>query len=345
MEQAVIKKSDMERWFAALKAKASVMGPKRKGPSYVFGPVGSFEEMSLTYIPTIIPPKKYYFPPKEALVAFKISSNESREIDVKLEPLVLFGVHTCDIAGIQCLDVVFHENPPDPYYHKRKEGIAVIGIECLERCDRHASCVAVGTHDYQGGHDIMLTDLGDAYALHINSDRGEALVAKKPYIRSMTDEDRERLKKVRRDKAQKFQNEFKGDLGEIDRAFRRGFDSPVWKDVGRRCVGCTNCTAVCPTCYCFDVHDELGLDLDAGERSRAWSFCQMRDFARVATGEDFRPGRDERQRHRYYRKFIYSVDKYKKYFCTGCGRCTRTCMAQINLVETVNALIEDKGGA
>ena len=24
-----------------------------------------------------------------------------------------------------------------------------------------------------------------------------------------------------------------------------------------RCLTCTNCTMVCPTCYCFDVHDEL----------------------------------------------------------------------------------------
>ena len=27
--------------------------------------------------------------------------------------------------------------------------------------------------------------------------------------------------------------------------------------------------------------------------------------------------------------------------CTGCGRCSRNCMAKINLKETVNALIED----
>ena len=71
MEQLVIKKSDMEKWFEALKTKASVMGPKPKGSSFVFGPVGSLDEMSLTYLPTIIPPKKYYFPPREALVEFK----------------------------------------------------------------------------------------------------------------------------------------------------------------------------------------------------------------------------------------------------------------------------------
>ena len=67
----------------------------------------------------------------------------------------------------------------------------------------------------------------------------------------------------------------------------------------------------------------------------------MDDFAKVAGGEDFRKGRDARQRHRYYRKFKYPVDKFNRYFCTGCGRCTRTCMADINLIDTVNALLSE----
>ncbi|PIQ88498.1 MAG: hypothetical protein COV72_08020 [Candidatus Omnitrophica bacterium CG11_big_fil_rev_8_21_14_0_20_42_13] len=109
--------------------------------------------------------------------------------------------------------------------------------------------------------------------------------------------------------------------------------------MGKRCVGCGNCTAVCPTCYCFDVLDELDFNLNDGLRYRIWNSCQMDDFARVSGGEDFRPGRDARQRHRYYRKFKYPVDKFNRYFCTGCGRCSRTCMAEINLIETVNDLI------
>ena len=106
-------------------------------------------------------------------------------------------------------------------------------------------------------------------------------------------------------------------------------------------MGCTNCNAVCPTCYCFDVVDEVSSNLNDGDRYRVWNYCQMDDFAKVATGEDFRTGRDARQRHRYFRKFKYSVLKYNKYFCTGCGRCTRTCMAGISLIDTVNALLDE----
>jgi len=161
-------------------------------------------------------------------------------------------------------------------------------------------------------------------------------------IREASEEDLAVLKKAQDEKLRKFHSEFRGSLEEIGAAFAGGFQSPVWKDVGRRCVGCTNCTSVCPTCYCFDVVDDMSLDLDRGTRSRVWNYCQMDDFARVATGEDFRAGRDARQRHRYYRKFKYSVEKYNKYFCTGCGRCTRTCMAKISLIETVDALVEER---
>ena len=56
----------------------------------------------------------------------------------------------------------------------------------------------------------------------------------------------------------------------------------MWEDVGKRCVACGNCTAVCPTCYCFDVLDDMDLSLNEGLRYRIWNSCQMDDFAQVA---------------------------------------------------------------
>ncbi|MFH0940981.1 MAG: 4Fe-4S dicluster domain-containing protein [Candidatus Omnitrophota bacterium] len=343
MKYAVISKSELGRWFDSLKNRGKIYGPKKKESSYVFRPIKDFEEMSLKYIPTILPPKKYYFPQKEFLFKFKINPFSTGKAIKEFEEFILFGVHTCDIAGIQCMDVVFNEKPADPNYLNRKEKMTIIGIECMDYCDKYASCAAVGTHIYKGGYDIMLTDLGDEYAMHINSEKGEDLVSGKKYIREMKTGDKEKLNKAFEEKLKKFNNEFNGDMGWVDKAFEKGFFSPVWKDVGKRCVGCTNCTAVCPTCYCFDVTDEVSLNFNDGDRYRVWNYCQMDDFAKVSTGEDFRQGRDERQRHRYYRKFKYSVQKYNKYFCTGCGRCTRACMAKISLIETVNELLGEKG--
>lgn len=342
MKYAIIKKSDAGRWFDSLKDKGRIYGPKRKESAFVFGPVSEFEEMSLEYIPTILPPKKYYFPQKEKLLKFKIEPFKTEKAIEAFEEFILFGVHTCDIAGIQCMDVVFNEKPVDPNYLNRKEKMTIIGFECMKYCDEFASCAAVGTHTPKGGYDIMMTDVGPEYVLHINSDKGERLVAGKQYIQSLDEVGRKKLDEPRAQKAKKFKNEFKAEIAEVEEAFTQGFFSPVWEDVGKRCVGCTNCTAVCPTCYCFDVVDDMDLDLNSGTRSRVWSYCQMDDFAKVATGEDFRAGRDSRQRHRYYRKFKYPIEKFNKYFCTGCGRCTRNCMAKISLIETVNSLVDER---
>ena len=121
MKYAVISKSDMGRWFDSLKDKGKIYGPKKKESAYVFRPIKDFEEMSLVYIPTILPPKKYYFPQKEFLFKFKMNPFATGKAIKEFEEFILFGVHTCDIAGIQCMDVVFNEKPADPNYLNRKE--------------------------------------------------------------------------------------------------------------------------------------------------------------------------------------------------------------------------------
>src|SRR5262249_56515797 len=37
-------------------------------------------------------------------------------------------------------------------------------------------------------------------------------------------------------------------------------ESSRWDEVARRCLSCTNCTMVCPTCFCHAVVDQTELD-------------------------------------------------------------------------------------
>jgi sulfhydrogenase subunit beta (sulfur reductase) len=341
VKYAVIKKEDLNIWLEHLKKKAKLYAPKKKENLFVFRPVKDVSKICLEYIPTILPPKKYYFPQKEKLFKFKVAPFETSKAIGEFEEFILFAVHTCDIAGIQCMDVVFREAPEDPNYLNRKDKMTIIGIECLTYCDTHANCTSMGNHLPRGGYDLMMVDIGEKFILHINSEKGEKLVTKLGYIKEADEKDMHALEQAREAKKKVFKEEFFAPLPKVYDAFDKEFASDVWKDVGRRCVACGNCTAVCPTCYCFDVADEMDLSFNEGLRYRIWNSCQMDDFAKVAGGEDFRKGRDARQRHRYYRKFKYPVDKFNRYFCTGCGRCTRTCMAEINLIDTVNALLSE----
>ncbi|MDD5561813.1 MAG: 4Fe-4S dicluster domain-containing protein [Candidatus Omnitrophica bacterium] len=338
MKYATLQKTNLNDWLEYLKKKAKLYAPRKKEGHFVFRPVKEVEDVCLEYIPTILPPKKYYFPQKERLFKFSAQPFKTAKAIDTFDEFILFGVHTCDIAGIQCMDVVFRDGPEDPNYLNRKDKMAIIGIECLKYCDKHANCVSMGNHIPRGGYDLMMIDIGDKFIIHINSEKGEKLVKGVDFIKESTEKEMIDLERVREEKKKIFKEEFYAPLSRIYDSFDKSFNSEVWKDVGKRCVGCGNCTAVCPTCYCFDVADEMELNLNDGVRYRIWNSCQMDDFARVAGGEDFRKGRDSRQRHRYYRKFKYPVDKFNRYFCTGCGRCTRTCMAGISLIDTVNAL-------
>jgi Fe-S oxidoreductase len=102
------------------------------------------------------------------------------------------------------------------------------------------------------------------------------------------------------------------------------------------------CTKVCPTCYCFDVNDEVDLKLQKGKRVRVWDSCQIEKFAVVAGGHNFRTRRALRQRHRFMRKGKYQFEAYGLMGCVGCGRCAEACLVHITPVDTYNALFREQ---
>ena len=98
---------------------------------------------------------------------------------------------------------------------------------------------------------------------------------------------------------------------------------------------------VCPTCFCFDVQDEVAPSLAEGERYRRWDGCVLADFARVGTGENFRNDKASRFRHRIFRKGKYILERYGLPGCVGCGRCAISCLAEIaSPLEAFNAVGE-----
>ena len=71
---------------------------------------------------------------------------------------------------------------------------------------------------------------------------------------------------------------------------------------------------------------------------RRWDSCQLDEFARVASGENFRESRAARQRHRFMRKGKYIYERFDELGCVGCGRCIRTCVAHISIVDGFNTI-------
>lgn len=342
LQYAVLGKEHFNGFIARLSKLQKVVAPVSRGyNNYSFEEVDSGDRVSLKYIPTILPPKKFFMPGRETLLEFDAGMGLRAETVVECEKMTIFGVHTCDLAGIQCLNMVFSERPRDYNYLMHKRKINIIGLECNEYCDEHASCALVNASTPNGGYDLFFTDLGDRFIVHINTQTGENIIETTKFFQSAVESDLEELTELRARKRTLFMNEVRVEPRYIPELFDRSYNNKVWDELGERCLACGNCTLVCPTCYCFDIKDEISLGLKSGRRYRVWDSCQLEPFARVAGGENFRKERSLRQKHRYYRKFRYPVEKFSRFFCTGCGRCSRTCMAGIKLKETLNFLIEE----
>ncbi len=318
----------------------AVIGPKAKGSQFVFGPISDPDQLRLDYDTTILPPKKALQPVEERLATYTMQGEPSIKTVIEAKPTVLLGVHTCDLHAISLLDKVFSEEHPDAHYLKRREQTVIVSLECLEPCDEHSFCKSMGTLTADEGYDLHLTDLGTAYAVDVATEAGEKLLSQYATAEEASEEDIGRLNQVLSAKWPKFTYRLDFDAAELPGLLSAAYDHPLWEELGERCFACGSCTNVCPTCYCFNVVDEVNMMRTEGERLRHWDSCQLDEFARVAGGENFREARSERQRHRFMRKGKYIYESFGELGCVGCGRCVRTCVASISIIDGFNTIHE-----
>lgn len=334
----------MSKLISFLNKSHIVIGPNLiENNEYKFKQITSENELYLNHKPTILPPKKYFMPQYETLLTYDTSSGQHMQAVVETQPLALIGVHTCDIEGLQCLNIVFSDRPRDIHFLTRKNDITIIGIECLRYCDEYACCKSMKTNSPKNGYDIFFTELSTSYYVDIYTDKGEEIVNNRDIFRDVSPIEKEEYERIIAEKNNNFDYEIPIRYHDIPRLFNETSESRIWEKIGNKCLSCGNCTNVCPTCYCFDVRDEPDLNLKTGKRLRIWDSCQNESFAKVAGGESFREKRSDRKKHRFHRKFNYPYNRYGRLFCTGCGRCSRACMADISLKQTILELIEERG--
>jgi len=333
-----LSKDSFYEFVDALTADYSVLGPKAKENSYVYDRIKDSEELRLDFVRTIIPTKKFFFPPKELLFKYKDAEMIPSE-DEDNKPRVLIGPHPCDLNGIKILDWVFSQDIPDTYYWRKRNNTLIIGTYC--KPDEFCFCKSLGTGTPQGGFDLFITEIGKIFLVQEGSDAGSGLLKKyAPKAAPALELHIKMYNEFEKARSGMFTQKINTDAVNLPLLYTGAFYNQVWKKYGDICLSCGTCNLVCPTCYCFDIKEDVELSSNSGSRSRWWDGCQLEPFAVVATGENFRKTPESRVRHRMYRKFKYLVPKYGSPFCTGCGRCTFQCLVHINPAQVCNDLLE-----
>jgi ferredoxin len=246
------------------------------------------------------------------------------------KPRAIVGIRPCDAHAFQIVKRNF-DNPEyrDPWWVQRFESTTLIGMGCNEPCAT-CFCSSVGGGPYNEDRlDVILYDLGDNVLARGLTEKGERFIEKMEGGSPPDDNTQEDAEKLKASAEAKIKSSVPTDkLGE--KIANNLFDAPFWEDVAFSCINCGTCTFLCPTCWCFDIQDEIsGKQID---RIRNWDTCMSPLFTLEGSGHNPRDNKFQRVRQRFMHKLKYYVDKYNNGVqCSGCGRCVRYCPVNIDI--------------
>jgi ferredoxin len=299
-------------------------------------------EIAWEYDVAVNPLKRFLLPPREDLIRFDARAATAEPV-FEAPAQLLFGVHPYDLKAIVQLDQLMEAGSPDQNYLRRRENTVVFALEPA-RVARDAFWGSVGAHRIDIGYDLYWTKISPAaFHVRVGSPRGEDLLMAGGALPKSSPSEREAARRAR----ERITREARKDglsfpWQQVPQVLAKSWDSPLWMEKAQSCFACGSCNAVCPTCYCFDVREEIDESLGAGKRWREWDACMLSSFALVAGGHNFRAQARDRYRHRYFRKGKYIFDLLGELGCVGCGRCVSACTARIaNPKAVFNALREE----
>jgi len=284
--------------------------------------------------------KQFLFPPQATVEeAEKTDSGWQFQAPEDEPPKFAFvGVRACELAAMRVQDRVFLAGPyVDPIYQKRRTQALIIAVNCGQAAST-CFCTSMGTGPQcTSGYDVALTELDEGFVADVASAEGAAIIqaldsrmASIEQLRAAQAASQEAKKQISRHL----------DTTDIRDLLLSNLQHPRWDDVAERCLSCTNCTMVCPTCFCSSVSEVAELSGEHVERQRHWDSCFNVDFSYM-NGGNVRDNVRSRYRQWLTHKLATWIDQFGTSGCVGCGRCITWCPVGIDLTEEVAAIRGD----
>jgi sulfhydrogenase subunit beta (sulfur reductase) len=253
-------------------------------------------------------------------------------------PTAFLGVRPCELAAIGIQDrVLLGGAYTDRDYAARRADVFLVAVECGHPS---SSCFCADRGTGPGvdeGFDLALTELldgGHRFLARAGSAAGAEVLAALPSRPAAEADGAARGGVVDRAAA-----ELRGRFGRdgVHDLLLGNLEHPRWDDVAERCLGCTSCTLVCPTCFCTSVEDVSDLTGEEAARERVWDSCFSLRYAELHGGNT-RPSRRARYRQWLTHKLATWEDQFGTLGCVGCGRCITWCPVGIDIREEVRAI-------
>lgn len=276
-------------------------------------------------------PKAFFFPEQESL--YKFDGNTFETIQPKVKPIVLLGVQACDLSAIAYQDQFFKH---DPHYQKRRDSALLVGIDCEAPCKNgFCSEVNAGPHVNNGTADLILSRLTmyeknntPQWLIIASSEKGISSIQHLELEKA----DEQHLK-LRSRLGHKVRSKF-ADFSYINNAIEYLNDnvipSELWDELSIRCLSCSGCTNLCPTCSCYSTFDVVESEpvgnTVQSETVRCWDSCLFESFQREASDHNPSSKAAQRVERFWFHKFSDDyLPEFGRHGCVGCGRCEYTC--------------------
>ncbi|ADY56193.1 4fe-4S ferredoxin, iron-sulfur binding protein, putative [Syntrophobotulus glycolicus DSM 8271] len=276
-------------------------------------------------------PKDVFFPQTENMYCFKTKDKflEIENIPEDKQPKLLFGVRSCDMKSLECLDQVFlTKGFVDQFYKEKRDNTTIIALNCVKP-GQTCFCSSMSVDPQKGVNaDIQAYLSGDAIGLEPRTEKGQKVL---DLIKGQLAEEQIKIPDA-------FDFKLKVDVEGVPEKLKGMFESPLWEEVSRKCLNCGACTYICPTCHCFDISQNIRGE--EGIKYRCWDSCMYGEYTQMAGGHNPRPGKKEKVRNRFMHKLSYFPERYNMLLCTGCGRCLNVCPINMDITSIMNKIKE-----